>query len=82
MEYKTKIRKDVLATHDTFTESFQQFAENCRGKIEIGKHERESNTSWVSLPTEIIFEYEEDLVSYLLIFDEMENIFIVMKHYA
>lgn len=78
MEYRVKIRKDVLETNDTFTKSFQQFAENCHGKIEIVRFKSETN-SWVSLPRELIFEYEEDLVSYLLIFEEMDFPSLVRK---
>lgn len=66
--YKGKIRKGVLNGRGGLTTEFSEFIEKCKGVVEV-KNKEYNN---VSILDEIHFTYEEDLVLYLLTFDEVD----------
>lgn len=72
MNFKSKIRKNVIKAYNEFTDEFLEFKTRCQGNIEIENKNNESEL-YRLIPKYLIFEFEEDVVLYQLTFEETEN---------
>ncbi len=75
MAFVSKIRKETLSnfTND-FTDRFAEFVKGCKGSVNIKTKE----VSRIPIPIGIEFENEEDLVAYILAFEEVEPLRIIL----
>lgn len=74
-EFVGKLRKGIIKGDGDLTIEFEQFISKCRGSVIV---EKKQYTEHFSMPNQIIFECEEDLTVYLLTFEEVDQMKVIL----